>query len=101
MAAQPAATALPAQIGDDMDEAFEYVSEHVIGLDTQAKRDRILINAGVRNAYNLLLIDIEGLTDNLTATTSGLVKMRLKTLRKCAEETQDTFSDVAIYGLHT
>jgi hypothetical protein len=44
MAVQLAAAALPAQIGDDPDEAFEYVLEHVIGLDTQAKRDCILIN---------------------------------------------------------
>jgi hypothetical protein len=49
----------------------------------------VIVNAGVTTAFDLLLIDMEGLSDGIKATNSGLAKMRLKTLRKWAEEIYD------------
>jgi hypothetical protein len=95
MAQQPPAAVIPPIPADDF-AAFEHVLEHVIGLDTQAKRDRVLINIGVQNAYQLLLMDMDGLIEGLTVNTSGLSKMRLKAMRKWAEEEQDTFGEVDI-----
>jgi hypothetical protein len=94
--ALPAAAAVSPVVPDDPDGAFTYVLQHVVGLDTQAKRDRVTINAGVTNVMALLLIDTEGLVEGLTATTTGLAKMRLKTMKRWAEEQYDLNGDVDV-----
>jgi hypothetical protein len=94
--AEPAAAAVVPPIPDDPQGAFEYVLEHIIGFDTQAKRDQVTVNAGVTTAFDLLLVDMDDLTDGLTANTSGLAKMRLKTLKKWAEEVFDINGDFNI-----
>jgi hypothetical protein len=99
--AVPAAAALIPPIPDDPQGAFAHVLEHVIGLDTQAKRDRVTMNAGVTTAFDLLLIDMEGLVEGLTANTSGLAKMRLKTMKKWAEEEYDLNGNVDIRAFTT
>jgi hypothetical protein len=101
MAQQPRIAVIQPIPWNDPDAALEHVMEHVIGLDMQVKLDRILINVGVHNANELLLKDTNGLTDGLTANTSELCKMRIKAMRRWAEEQQDTFSKVDIADFTT
>ena len=73
----------------DPEGAFTHVLEHVIGLDTQAKRDRIT-NTGIRTAEDLMLIDMEGLMDCISVNTiSIMVRTRMKTMKKWVEEEFD------------
>ena len=76
-------------IPDDPQEAFVHVLEHVIGLDTQAKRDRIT-NTGILTAEDLMLIDMTGLIECVSINTiSIMVRTRLKTLKRWVEEEFD------------
>jgi hypothetical protein len=47
MAQPTAAAVVPPVPRNEPDAAFKHVLEHVIRLDTQAKRDRTLVNVGV------------------------------------------------------
>jgi hypothetical protein len=44
---------------------------------------------------------MDGRTDGVTANTSGLCKMRIKAMHRCAEESQYTFGDVDIADFAT
>jgi hypothetical protein len=46
---------------------FEHVLEFIIGLDTQAKRDRFLVNAGCTTVEDLIYVE----TDSLVLTVPG------------------------------
>jgi hypothetical protein len=70
-------------------DAFAQVLEHIIGLDTQTKRDRVIVCGGVTTVDDLLLIDMDSLLDYLTNATSAMAKTRLKTLKMWAEEQFD------------
>lgn len=65
---------------------FNGVLEHIIGLDTQAKRNTVTAGAGVTVVEDLLEVDMESLLDCLTANTTVIAKTRLKTLKRWAEE---------------
>lgn len=43
--------------------AFLHVLEHVIGLDTQPKRDKVTLTAGVTEAEGLLYVETDSLLD--------------------------------------
>jgi hypothetical protein len=90
------AAALIPPIPDEPEAAFLHVLEHVIGLDTAAKRDRVTQNGGVRMIEDLLFVEIDLVIDGLTANTSALAKTRLKTLKLWAEEQFDIDGTVDI-----
>jgi hypothetical protein len=74
------------------------VLEFIIGLDTQPKRDKILLNAGCTVVEDLLYVESESLLSCLELDTPILSKTRLKTLKKWAEDTFDVFGTVDIAG---
>ena len=77
-------------------DAFAHVLEHIIGLDTQTKRDRVLVPGGVTTVDDLLLVDMDSLLDCLTDATSVMAKTRLKTLKMWAEEQFDINQQINI-----
>jgi hypothetical protein len=83
-------------IPEDQPGALLHVLEHIIGLDTPAKRDRVTINAGVTSAEDLLYVELESLIDCLTATTSILAKTRLKTVKRWVEDEFDIEGNIDI-----
>jgi hypothetical protein len=82
----------------DPDLAFSHVLQYIIGLDTQAKRDRISLRGGVTIINDLLLVDMESLLDCLTDNTSVMAKTRLKTLKLWAEEQYDINQTIDIHN---
>jgi hypothetical protein len=83
-------------IPEDDQGAFVWVLEHVIGLDTDAKRQRVTVNAGCTTAEDLLMVETDSLVDCLTNNTSILSKTKLKTLKRWAEEEYDIEGSVDI-----
>jgi hypothetical protein len=77
---------------------FEHVLEFIIGLETQPKRDKILLNAGCTVVEDLLYVESESLLSCLELDTPIISKTRLKTLKKWAEDTFDVFGMVDIAG---
>ena len=65
---------------------FDHVLEHVINLTTVAQRARIMMTADVTTAEDLLYIDKESLLEAVTANTTIMSKMKLKALKRWAEE---------------
>jgi hypothetical protein len=74
---------------EDPEEAFNHVLEHVVGLDTAVKRERVTINGGVRTIDDILYVEIDSLLECLTQNTSVLARTRLKTLKFWAEAEDD------------
>jgi hypothetical protein len=74
---------------NDPEAAFNHVLEHIIGLDTVAKRERVIVNGGVRTINNILYIKIDSLIECLTNNTSVLSKTKLKNLKLWAETEDD------------
>jgi hypothetical protein len=62
--------------------AFAHLLEYIIGLDTQPKRDKVLITAGCMTAENLLYVETDNLLGCLEADTPIIAKTRLKTFEK-------------------
>ena len=77
--------------------AFAWVLQYVIGLDTQAKRDRVTVRAGVTQADDLLLVDTDSLLDCLTENTSVMAKTRLKALKLWTKEQFDIHKRITIH----
>jgi hypothetical protein len=75
---------------------FEHVLEFIIGLNTQAKRDHILQNAGCTVVDDLLYVETDSLLSCLEADTPIISKTRLKTLKKWTEDTFDIYQSVDI-----
>lgn len=86
----------PQGMPDDQPGAFTYVLEHIIGLDTVAKRERVTINAGVTTAEDLLYVEMDSLIDCLTNNTTIIAKACLKTLKRWAEDEYDIEGQVDI-----
>jgi hypothetical protein len=76
--------------------AFAHVLEHVIGLDTQAKRDSVTITAGCQTADDLMYVQTESLINCLDPATSIIAKTRLKTMKKWVEDSFDINGSVDI-----
>jgi hypothetical protein len=74
MAQAAAAAAMPPAIPDDPEQDFVHVLQHIIGLDTVAKRERVTVQAGVTTVENLLDVETDGLMECLTANTSIMAK---------------------------
>jgi hypothetical protein len=84
----------------DPQGAFVYVLEHVIGLDTQAKRDCVTHVAGCIIAEDLMRVETDSLINCLDPTTSIISKTRLKTMKKWVEDTHDIHGvvDIALFN---
>jgi hypothetical protein len=74
------------------------VLEYIIGLDTQPKRDKLLITAGCMTAEDLLYVKTENLLACLKADTPIIAKTRLKTLKKWVEDIYDVSGRVDIHA---
>jgi hypothetical protein len=74
--------ALVPPIPVDPQGVFLHVLEHVIGLDTQAKRDGVTVNAGCMTTDDLMYVETDSLMDCLNPTTTIVAKTRIKTLKK-------------------
>jgi hypothetical protein len=81
---------------DDQPGAFLYVLEHIIGLDTPAKRDRVTVNAGITTAEDLLYVEMDSMIECSTNNTTIIAKTRLKTLKKWAEDEYDIEGNVDV-----
>jgi Reverse transcriptase (RNA-dependent DNA polymerase) len=88
-AVQPVLPPMIPPIPNDPAGAFMHVLQHIIGLDTPAKRDRVTINAGITEAEGLLYVEMDSLINSLTPQTSIIAKTRLKTLKRWVEEEYD------------
>jgi hypothetical protein len=75
---------IPPMPGDPISD-FEHVLEYIIGLDTQQKRDCVMVTAGCTTVDNLLYVETENLLLCLEVDTSIIAKTRLKTLKKRAK----------------
>jgi Reverse transcriptase (RNA-dependent DNA polymerase) len=84
-------------IPHDDEPAFAWVLEHVIGLDTVLKRNRVLVTADVKTAQQLLTVPIDDLIELLTDNTSLRSKTKLRALRYWAKEQQDVFGVINIH----
>jgi hypothetical protein len=73
MAALPP-PAIPPPLPEDPEAAFSHVLEHIIGLNTAAKRERVIVNGGVRTINDILYVKIDSLIECLTQNTSILLK---------------------------
>jgi hypothetical protein len=75
---------------------FEHVLEYIIGLDTQAKRDCVMVTAGCVTVEDLLYVETKNLLACLEADTPIMAKTRLKTLKKWTEDMFDLSGDVDV-----
>jgi hypothetical protein len=80
----------------DPTDLFAHVIEHIIRLDTQVKRDRVIVCGSVTTVDGLLLVDMDRLLDCLTDATSVMAKTHSKTLKMWAEEQFDINQQVNI-----
>ena len=80
--------------GDDAN--FEHCLEYVIQLNTAAQRQRIMVNAGIANVEDLLLVGEEDIIDCFTPATSAMCKTRMRTLKRWAQNRNDVGEDYDI-----
>ena len=87
---------VPPPIPVDPAGAFLWTLTHIIGFDTQAKRERVTNQGGVTTIMDLLMVDMSQLLECLTATTSVMAKTKLQALKTWAEEQYDTNEEVFV-----
>jgi hypothetical protein len=75
---------------------FDHVLEYIIALDTQAKRDCVMVTAGCVTVEDLLYVETENLLACLEADTPIIAKTRLKTLKKWAKDMFDLSGNVDV-----
>ena len=92
-------TAAPSAIspfpGDETGDSL-HVPEHAILLNIAGMRNTIINTAGVITVEGLLYIDEASLINLCSATTTVIDKMRIKTLKKWAENNSDIGTELDI-----
>jgi hypothetical protein len=92
-------TAVIPPIPADPQGAFLHVLEHIVGMDTQVKRDSVTVTAGCVKADDLMYVETESLINCLDPATSIIAKTHLKTLKNWVEDSFDIHGivDVAMF----
>jgi hypothetical protein len=67
-------------------DAIAHVLEHIVSLNTQSRRDRVIVHGSVTPMDDLPLNGMDSLLDFLTNEMSVMAKTRLKTLKMWEEE---------------